>query len=231
MKPYFKPSSVELIFGIVLISTMVIIHSCRKDKYGQSSPATATFKSGLAVDIVQLQQIYASAIQSNPLLKTNSGNGNVKLIGNLSVNWNTYTLQKRKDSSLVAEFDMNNDTGVFALKQYRPGDTIRYINKTTAVFIKFNNGGRLNFFTKIIEDLTIPRSKSVIKKMHYNEVPLGFNGIVLYYTFGLTFINGYHYSNGLVDKIITLSATDPNGGQVINSLQTNVTQPCLAYHI
>ncbi|MBS1532006.1 MAG: hypothetical protein JSU01_17025 [Bacteroidetes bacterium] len=226
MKPYFKPLTVKAVFALILIIVAIVIHSCHKDTRSSINPSNA-LKSDINVDIAQLQKIYSSAIQGTSL-KINSGNSGVNLIRTLSVNWNTYTLQKRKDSSIIAEFDMNNDKGVVALRQYKLGDTIRYVNKTTAVFIQFKNGSRLNFFTKIIEDLASAGSKSVLDKMHYGEVPLGFSGLILYYTFGLTFINGYHFTNGIVDKTVTLSSTDPNSTKTTNSLQVDQTT-CMVY--
>lgn len=68
------------------------------------------------IDIDALKEIYSKSIVSNNNVKTLSNNSTLNFIRTLNVNWDTYTLQKRKDSSIVAEFDMKNDTGLYILK-------------------------------------------------------------------------------------------------------------------
>jgi len=179
------------------------------------------------IDISALKEIYNKAIGSSNGVKTLSNNSTLNFIRTLNVNWDTYTLQKRKDSSIVAEFDMKNDTGLYVLKKLNFGDTIKYKNQTTVTFIKFKDGSRLNFFTKIIEDLTLPGSHSVLNKLHYNQVPYGFTGMILYYTLDRQYINGYRYVNSTIQGTVSLNTTPPiTMDKSVNSVKTNEALFC-----
>lgn len=46
----------------------------------------------------------------------------------------------------------------------------------------------------------------------------------------LNFINGYHYTNGIIDKIVSLSAYNDQA-QTVNSLKTSTAPTCIIYPI
>lgn len=146
----------KMIFKSIVVALLVIsaliVNSCRKDN--KQSSVNHPLVMSINANIPTLKVIYNNSIINTKIQFSNHSSINVNLIRTLDVNWNTYTLQKRKDSSIVAEFDMNNDTSLFTLKKINPGDTLKFINKTTVTFIRFKNGNQLNFFTKVIEDLT-----------------------------------------------------------------------------
>lgn len=200
----------------LLILTLIFVNSCRKDNRKVLPSPQSPLVTAINADIPNLKVIYAKAMGSNGLSVKSVGGKALNLIKTLDVNWNTYTLQKRRDSSILAEFDMNNDTGLFVLQKLTPGDTIKYANKTDVVFIKYKDGSRLNFFMKVVEDLTVPASKEVIKSLHYGEVPPGFCGMILYYTLDRQYINGYHFTYGIADGTITFPSTA--GQQQIQSV-------------
>lgn len=225
---YLKSLTGRLFWGVAAILAAIAIHSCKKDSH--QTPDKPLTSGTINADIPALQTIYTKAVGSSSLSMLNSGGRGLNLIRTLDVDWNTYTLQKRKDSSIVAEFDMNNDTGRFDLKQLKAGDTIKYINKTRVVFIRYKNGSRLNFFTKIIEDLTAPGSHSVIQDLHYNNIPLGFNGLIVYYTLDRQYINGFHYTNGVLDGPTSISGQQSQG-PAVNSLKTNLEEACTTYDV
>ena len=207
----------------LLVTTAFIINSCRKDS--KQSANSGQVSGTINANIPALQALYNNAISGNHLSTQSNGKA-FNFIRSLTVDWGSYTLQKRQDSSIVAEFNMKNDTGLFSLKPVNPGDTIKFINKTTVTFITFKNGSRLNFFTKIIEDLTAPGKHSVMNNLHYNQIPSGFTGEILYYTLDLNFINGIHYTNGAIDETVTV--LPPGSGQTtsVNSLQPNESETC-----
>lgn len=209
-----------------LLTPSVIIYSCQKE-IKENNLVQQPQQGLIQVDIAALKDIYNKAISSSNGSQTLSHNSTLNFIRTLNVNWDTYTLQKRKDSSIVAEFDMKNDTGLYILKKLNFGDTVKYKNKTTVTFIKFKDGSRLNFFTKIIEDLTLPGSRSVMDKLHYNQVPYGFNGMILYYNLDRQYINGYRYVNGGIQGTVSLTTTPPvTSEKSVNSVKPNEALSC-----
>jgi len=229
-QPYLKSNNFipRLSIALLTIVTIIIVHSCRKDnKHPADQPTLTTINA----DIPALKAIYTNTQNNNGLKTLSTGNGWLSLIRTVDVNWDTYTLQKRKDSSIVAEFEMKNDTGIFTLKKLNLGDSIKYASRTTVTFIKFKNGMRLNFFTKIIEDLTLSNHRSAIKNVHYNRVPSGFSGVILYYSLDKQFINGYHLKNGFVDGDISFPGTGQQT-KTINSIKpADMALPCTTYDV
>ncbi|WP_188409679.1 hypothetical protein, partial [Mucilaginibacter phyllosphaerae] len=133
----------------------------------------------------------------------------------------SYTLQKRNDSSIVAEFEMKNDSGLYTLKQLDG----KYRNKTTVVFIEKKDGSRLSFFAKVIEDLSIPGSETVMDELHYRNIPGLFNGMIFYYTLDRQFVNGERYVNGVRTGSVSFKET-ASGIKVNSKGVNNVVAPC-----
>jgi len=113
---------------------------------------------------------------------------------------------------------MQADSDLIVTRQIKPGDSVFYKNKTAAVFIRLNDGTRLNFFMKVIEDYT-QTHKSVIGNLHYRQIPATFTGVVVFYTLDRKFINGFRYNNGR--KVAALNGT--KGGSSNSKLQVNST--------
>ncbi|WP_229704718.1 hypothetical protein, partial [Mucilaginibacter phyllosphaerae] len=98
-------------------------------------------------------------------------------------------------------------------------------NKTTVVFIEKKDGSRLSFFAKVIEDLSIPGSGTVLDELHYRNIPGLFNGMIFYYTLDRQFVNGERYVNGV--RTGSVSFNEATGGVRINSIKTNsAAAPC-----
>jgi hypothetical protein len=192
-----------LTFLSLSLVIIVLIDSCRKD----ATKTTSSPNTMAQINIATIKELYNNAMASN----NSAGLVNkspLNLIKTIDVNWNSYNVQNRKDGSAVAEFNMNNDTTLITLKSYNLGDTIKYRNKTTVNFIKYNNGKQLNFYSKIIEDLNERGKKSVINNVHYMQIPKSFTGLILYYTLSFKFMNGYHYTNGLLDRTVSMVTAD-----------------------
>jgi len=225
-KPYLKKVSVRVGIALALISILFIVHSCRKDLSTPAQQPTTLSQT----DLTQLQAIYNAGISTNSsLLSVNSTGttGANSLIQNLNVNWNSYVIKNRADNSQVVEFDMQPDAGTMLLTKPKAGDTLYIKNKSCALFIKLNNGTRLNVFMKVIEDYHLTH-QSVIGNLHYRQIPATFSGQILYYTLDKKYINGYLFTNGKITGIVTMGA-GPTTKQQVAGLQTNVAQdadPC-----
>lgn len=207
--------------ALALILILFIIHSCRKEI------RTGTLQTTLSkADIGELQGIYSKGIVSGSGITVAAvGSSNFpNLVHGLNVKWDKYVVNNRIDNSQVVEFDMQPDSTFYLTRRTKAGDSVYYANRTSAVFIKLNDGRRLNFFMKVIEDFTSTH-KSVMSSMHYTQVPATFSGIVIYYTLDRKFINGYRFKNG--KKISKMGMPAANSSQQIASLtkRVNVAEP------
>lgn len=73
----------------------------------------------------------------------------------------------------------------------------------------------------------MPGSHSVMDKLHYNQVPYGFTGMILYYTLDRQYINGYRYLNGVIQGTVSLTATPPvMSDKSVNSIKSNELFAC-----
>ena len=223
---YPKPSNFSyFVFFVVLLITALIIHSCKKDPRSSESVSLSQselsllqliYKIATTTDKNNLKALNVKANNATTLSNTNYGanSSDFNLISNLNVQLDKYLIKNRSDNSRVVEFEMQPDSNTLVLKKLSIGDTIFYKNKTSSVFIKLNDGGRINCFMKVIEDFSKTR-KSVIKNVHYQNIPKTFNGVVLFYSLNKKFINGYRYKNGTISGIINASSTVTNAQGVV----------------
>jgi hypothetical protein len=138
-RPYLKSNCFifRTCLVVLAVGIGVIIHGCQKEN---KQPLDPQEFNTLNNNIPALKDIYSKAIAGS-MLKTFSTNiSGPKLIRSRDVDWGTYTLQRRSDSAIIAEFDIKNDTGLYTLKKLSVGDTVKYANRTTVTFIKFKNG-------------------------------------------------------------------------------------------
>ncbi|HVW96139.1 MAG TPA: hypothetical protein VHA56_09245 [Mucilaginibacter sp.] len=229
MNKYPKTKSLRFIICFTLVVSALIIHACRKDVKNPLTQVPQKTDLISAASIDTLKTIYNNGIHSSYTV-FNEPHGVINFINSLDVDWNTFTIQKR-NGSIVTEFEIKSDTGLFVLKKMFVGDTVKYRNRTTVTFIKFKDGRRLNFFTKIIEDLSMEKRRPIIKQLHYGRIPSAFSGVILYYSLDRQFINGYRFKNGKPDGIVSFS--ENSGSQPkINSLQTdNMQASCTTYDV
>jgi hypothetical protein len=215
----------------VLLAIAVIVHSCRKAFTANENTVAQAPKTLSQAELLTLQTIYTqrtNAIAPIGVNATGDVSGN-SLIRNMNVKWDKYVINDRDDSSRVVEFDMRPDSGVAVTKQLNAGDPIRFKNKTCAVFIKFSNGKRLNFFMNVIEDYSSTNT-SVINDLHYRQIPATFSGQILFYTLDKKYMKGYHYTNGKIAGTIGIVLGNTTSSLQIAStkLKTNLAsyEPC-----
>lgn len=198
MKKYF--TSVLLLRSSVILllaMTLFITNSCKKDTQSLTS-----LSSGNEIDLSVLQKIYNN--------DTINASTSVSMINTRNVKWDRIYLQQRAKSRVI-EFDLAGDNHIWT-KSPNPAN---YLNKASVVFIDFNNGTRLNFYMKVIEDHTDTTKQSLIRYVHYNSVPAGFNGEVMFYSLTNQFINGYNYVNGkIVSRCTAIITNITNGGRI-----------------
>ncbi|WP_295653495.1 hypothetical protein [uncultured Mucilaginibacter sp.] len=205
MKKSYTNRLLIKVFGLLLlIITAFIVNSCRKNN--SVSPET---NIGNDIDLAALQKIYTNdSVPGNVLVTDKS-----TLIQTRDVIWGKiYFLQRAK--SRVLEFDINKDNNLWTLGA-APSLTK---NKTSAVFLEFNDGSRLNFYMKVIENLQDSTSSSVIPYVHYNNIPANFSGQVMFYTLNRQFINGYNYVNGKIKGYYTPNKSTTSGNGNIQSI-------------
>ncbi|MFD1256806.1 hypothetical protein ACFQ3S_08350 [Mucilaginibacter terrae] len=184
----------------------ILVYSCKKD-FLKNTDAVNHYTEG----ITKLKEIYEKETRLNTTsgYQTNAVNNTAAdLIHAKSVNWDRPAL-KQRSASKVTEFVVNEDSIFLALKQFKPGERINYRNKTSAVFIEKADGSRLNFYMKVIEEIPDNYSIPVINEVKYNQIPYRFNGIILYYNFNKTFINGYRVKNGNAVEPVSITTNLP----------------------
>jgi len=101
---------------------------------------------------------------------------------------------------------MPDDTTLLTPGMQAVNDTVKYFSKTSAVFILRKDTINMGFFMKTNEDGTAAGYQPVINYLHYQQIPAGFTGNVLYFTFGRQFINGWQWVNGAISKTLSLGA-------------------------
>lgn len=201
---------------LIILLTALIIYSCKKNNV-QEIAGTTAFNN---INLTKLQRLYnqytrpfvTRKYSTKSLLDTSKLN----FILNLNVSWDKPYVFNRTDSNQVTEFSMKTDSGLFTLTQLQNDQPVNYRNKTSLIFV--NNpskphGKQLGFFMKVIEDLNSKSIGSVIDQVHYGRVPQEFSGMVLYFTLGKVYINGYVYRNGKVVRQVTLN----NGNNTANT--------------
>ncbi len=165
-------------FALLLLFTAMVINICKKEENQSASTQNSILTED---DLPTIRALYNKAISLNSTA-TGSSLSFPKFIRAGDVNWEFFSVQHRKDGSVVTEFDLKSDTGVLTLTKLNPGDTIKYRNRTTVSFIKFKNGNRLNFYTTIVEDLAEKGKNSVINNVQYTVIPKEFTGLIMYFT-------------------------------------------------
>jgi len=228
---YLSGRIVRLSALLFIITTALVIHSCRKDVRMAGVQQPLTLNSS---DINELQGIYASGTSGSKLATLSTANGNDigNYVRNLNVKWDKYQAYLRADNSQLAEFDIESENFLLSTNQPKAGDTAYCRNKTEAVFIKFNNGHRLNVFMKVIEDFSQTK-QSVIKDLHYKQIPSTFTGLIIFYTLDRHFLNGWRYSNGKIAGAIGAPTSIAGSSIQTNSTskKVNVAQQSCGYTV
>ncbi|MFD1256393.1 hypothetical protein ACFQ3S_06250 [Mucilaginibacter terrae] len=228
-QPYPKLCHYLAFCGFLLLST--IIYSCKKGFTDQSIDAKAeVIEMTKEVDVAVLKNLYNQAVKpSGYQTRDLAGDANRYIYGT-EVDWDNFELVARQASKII-QFDVKNDTAALSLRKSTAGDLSKYRNRTSVVFLEFNDGSRLNFFMKIIEDLSQAGSVSVIDKVGYGYMPAKFNGLVMYFGLDKKFINGYRFTGGKPVKKVTLSVKDAGSAAVTNTKKPNLIEVCEIFDV
>ena len=210
--------------------------SCHKDNLTTQQAKNVAIGHG-SVNFAMLKAAYSKGTAKNlKIVNDISQQTLANMIGSLAVDWASYTVQTFPDSTQFVEFQMPDDTSLFILGSANNGDTIKWNNRTKAVFILKSDTIQMSFFMKVIEDLPTPGSPSMIDSLHYLQIPSAFNGQVLYFTLDRQFINGYAWQQGTIINALTPTSASGPGTQTtqsmnpkINSLFYNCTTEAVTY--
>ncbi|MCC8408250.1 hypothetical protein LJ707_04865 [Mucilaginibacter sp. UR6-1] len=228
MKTKKLPSKV-ISFAFVLIIAMTVIYSCRKESRESNATESVDEPKIEAVDIEELKSIYEK--ETNLKVNALQGQNLQRFVRGKKVDW-THYFQKDRPDAKVIDFDVEQDSNIVVLEQLKDGKKNNYRNNTKAVFLEYKDGKRLNFYMKVIEDVSVNGGFSVAKDVHYDYVPTNFNGLILYYTLDKSFMGGYRYSGGKPTKNISLNDKKlPGTSNVRNGLKVNLVQTCVTYDV
>ncbi len=201
-----KPYQFYLLFLLAGVLLIFCINSCRKENIQSNKSVVIKALNGHGIDITRLQQAYQQGTSSPLKVNDISSQTIANIVGTLNVDWSSYTLQEFPDSSKIIEFPMPDDTTLIASRDSLQNGHNKYTSKTCAVFVLHKDTIVLNFFMKTVESLNAPGYQSVINQLHYQSIPGGFNGEVMYFTLGRQFINGYVWQNGSIKQSMTIGS-------------------------
>jgi hypothetical protein len=204
MKKHFVHNNFVKVLSVILVSCLIFtINSCKK------SIAPEQLLANKEVNLTLLQSIYKNDTTGTALT--------ISMINNRDVKWDRIYFQQR-EKSRVMEFDIAADSHIWTMSP----NPANYFNKSSAVFLDFNDGTKFNFYMKVIEDHTDTTKQSLIRYVHYNSVPAGFNGEVMFYSLTNQFINGYKYTNGKIKGEYLPAKPVGTGGGNIQSIGPKV---------
>lgn len=209
-------------YCLLIFSLLTLIFSCKKD-----------FKNAISSEsqndeIAILKSIYAKETSSktgNKILSSNTVSNGSSLINAKNVRWDHESIMSRSGSK-VTEFEVEEDSVFLSPKQFSQGESIRFRNKTSVVFIEKADRSRINFYMKVIEELPEKFGVPEIRNVSYNHIPYNFTGYILYYNLDKTFVNGFKVHYGKVTKSVSVvnSPAGEQTKQVLSAGHKNATE-------
>ncbi|MBS7563604.1 hypothetical protein KHS38_04225 [Mucilaginibacter sp. Bleaf8] len=193
------PTSCRGVVSLYFFTLIFIIFSCRKDNRGEHNELRSPNDK---FDYSEYKILYENSFKTYKSFSL--GERLFNAIKGRDLMWDKGYVFERSDSSLVAEFTMVVDSTIICYAPPATAAKKTFANKTDAVFLTFHNGSRMNFYMKVVEDISEHKEKPLINAVHYTDIPAGFTGMVYYFTFDHKFINGWMYKNGALTAEATL---------------------------
>ena len=216
-KPVFNKLYLLLFTFVTLM--VIITNSCKKNNSIKEAPSDV---HGLQIDLDALKADYASDTLLKQKVAGNNQSTAADLIKNTGIKWDAIYYRERNDSRIL-EFDVAKGT-----KNIIPGflggvSHSNYHDKTSLVFLQFNNGTNMRFFMKVVEtgeDAT----GQIIQGLHYSFIPDSFTGYIFYYTTGKQIMGGYTYTNGKITGTYTSATTGGTKTQAVNTIKNHTME-------
>jgi hypothetical protein len=226
MRKFYPNSKVRSQLLLLTISLLfgLLINSCKKELPFKNNQIIQDEKVNIFKEIYEQETNIVSNLEYKTLSAASSS---FQMIKAKSVNWDK-PFTKQRSASKVTEFEVKEDSIFLALRQFKEGERMNYRNKLSAVFIENIDGTRLNFYMKVIEELSGDYAVPIINEVKYNFTPVRFSGQILYYSLDKKFINGFKYKKGKVVGTVKLFEDNKSQKQTtsnytkLNDSQCNV---------
>ena len=230
-----KPLIFKTVTILITICSILVIHSCKKDKPEQQTPAITDPL------IAQARQWYESTypvhsgtnVSSRLATQSVGTNTAFDLTQAIKPNWlrgvrysklNQDVIQLPVDSPASVNFDLKNMSAgtIYSDKKY---------SRTYFLIMNDGNAYQAYVMTVIADPSYVKNDLSKLSHNTYQSYDADFSGIVLYFTPKGDYINGYAYQNGqLLDAPVDQAANNQTVQSTSSGrLKIDVSEPPTCY--